>query len=384
MLKTQTTKMKMIKLLISVELLIGSLFSFGQDNKSTTDTLPKKISFLFAGDIMGHGPQFRAAWDSTTDTYDYAPCFKFVKHIVSSADIAIANLEVNFGGKPYSGYPTFSSPDALAGEIKNTGFDILAMANNHCYDKGKQGFERTINLLDSLKIPHLGTYINNQKRDSAYPMMIEKNGIKFALLNYTYSTNGIKPDTPSFVNYIKRDQIVADIAKADSLKANCIIAFMHWGNEYELVPNTDQRNLAQFLAQKGVDIIIGSHPHVVQTFELLHPDSTDSTKVVPVFYSLGNFISNQRDRYRNGGAMFYFEVEKGKYCRIINYNYIPYWVYKGILKGKYQYYIIPLALFNPENIILPEEDKNKLLEFSSDIKQQFPNLKENENIKNLP
>jgi poly-gamma-glutamate synthesis protein (capsule biosynthesis protein) len=171
---------------------------------------------------------------------------------------------------------------------------------------------------------------------------------------------------------------------ADSLKANFIIAFMHWGNEYELVPNVEQQNLAMFLSKQGVDLIIGSHPHVVQTFEILHPDSADSTKVVPVFYSLGNYISNQRDRHRDGGAMFYFEVEKDKKCRILNYNYIPYWVYKGTLKGKYQYYIIPLAYYNPENITLSDDDKNKLLEFSEDIKQHFPNLPENENIKNLP
>jgi poly-gamma-glutamate capsule biosynthesis protein CapA/YwtB (metallophosphatase superfamily) len=370
--------MKPLFILFCLFLIIES--TKAQIDSIEIDTIPKKLTMLFAGDIMGHGPQFRAAWDSVNDTFNYSPCFKYIKPFIESVDVAVANLEVNFGGKPYTGYPTFSSPDEMAREIQKTGFDVLGMANNHCYDKGKQGFERTIALLDSLKITHLGTYTDVSARDSTYPLIVNKNGLRIALFNYTYSTNGIKPDTPSFINYIRKEQIRKDIAKADSAGVDFKIMFIHWGLEYELIPNNDQKQLAKYFANLGFDVIVGSHPHVVQTFELLHPDSADSAKVVPVFYSLGNFISNQRDRYRDGGAVFYLEVEKRNNNKFLKYNYLPYWVYKGDLHGKYQYYVIPVSQYscNPNEFALPEEDNRKLLEFSNDVKMQFPNLQANE------
>jgi poly-gamma-glutamate capsule biosynthesis protein CapA/YwtB (metallophosphatase superfamily) len=373
----------MRNVLVALVFIINCINIDAQTDTLRADTISKKISLIFAGDIMGHGPQFRAAWDSVNDRYNYKPCFQFVKPFIESVDVAIANLEVNFGGKPYSGYPTFSSPDELAREIQNTGFDILGMANNHCYDKGKEGFERTISLLDSLRITHLGTYINSSVRDSSYPLIIEKNGFRIALFNYTYSTNGLKPDTPSVVNYLRKEQIRKDVVKADSIGVDFKIMFIHWGMEYENQPNGEQKKLAQYMAKIGIDIVIGSHPHVVQTFETLYPDSADSTRVVPVFYSLGNFISNQRDRYRDGGAIFYVNVEKHDSINTFKYNYLPYWVYKGEIQGKYQYYVIPVDLYKckAEEFVLPKEEKRKLLEFSDDIKMQFPNLPENDFFK---
>ena len=334
---------------------------------------------LFAGDVMGHGPQVRAAFDSSSGTYNYEPCFRFVKSYVQQADVAIANLEVVLGGEPYTGYPVFSSPDELAAELKRTGFDILVQANNHCYDKGKYGFERSIKTLDSLSIPHFGTYLNSTERTIAHPYILEKNGLRIALLNYTYGTNGIVAEKPNVVNYINKDQILADIAKADSLHVDFIIAIMHWGLEYELAPNKEQKDLASFLARNGCDAVIGSHPHVVQTFETIYPNASDSSKQVPVFYSMGNYVSNQRDRYRNGGAMFTLELQKNDSSKkVSNCKYIPYWVYKGVYSGKYQYYILPLSVYfiDEESFNLPKEDREKLLQFSNDIKERLPNIED--------
>lgn len=348
----------------------GILFSQYSDSS--------KLTIVFAGDIMGHSPQFMAAFDTIYGGYNYEPNFRFIKLYISSFDIAFANLEVTLGGSPYTGYPQFSSPDELAYDIKNTGFNFLVTANNHCVDRGKNGLQRTIAILDSVGIQHLGTYTDSVQRSNSYPLIIEKKGIRIAVLNYTYGTNGLLTEKPNIVNYINLRTIRNDLKKADLLKADYKIAIMHWGKEYELKPNNEQHKLAMFLAKNGCDAIIGSHPHVVQTFELLYPDTTDSTHVVPVFYSMGNLISNQRNRYCDGGAMFSLTIEKQTKTKAVNYNYMPYWVYKGIIKNKYQYYIIPLKLYfcQPGLFMLRPEDAIRLKEFESDVRSQFDNLKE--------
>jgi poly-gamma-glutamate synthesis protein (capsule biosynthesis protein) len=284
-------------------------------------------------------------------------------------------------GHPYSGYPQFSSPDELAYDIKNTGFKILVMANNHCYDRGKYGFQRTLAIIDSIGIPHLGTYKDSIQRSRNYPFITDKKGIRIALLNYTYGTNGLVPEKPNIVNYISKRTIADDLVKAKSLKADYIIAVMHWGKEYELKPNKEQIDLAKFLVKHGCDAIIGSHPHVVQTFEIIYPDTTDSTHFIPVFYSLGNLISNQRDRYRDGGAIFKLTLEKIKAkTHAVECSYLPYWVYRGALKGKYQYYVVPTNLFDnkPDSLKIPVADSVRIKEFESDIHLQLPNLKESD------
>jgi poly-gamma-glutamate synthesis protein (capsule biosynthesis protein) len=300
-----------------------------------------------------------------------------VSPILDSVDVAIANLETTLAGAPYSGYPLFSSPDALARDAHAAGFDVLATANNHCYDRGKAGMERTIRVLDSMRIPHVGTYFNKQARDTLFPLILEVKGKKIALLNYTYGTNGIGVDSPNVVNLINRKQIVDDLKKAELLGADVKVVFLHWGREYELTPNAEQRSLARFLAQQGADIVVGSHPHVVQTFEEVA--DTVRKRLVPVFYSLGNFISNQRDPDRDGGAMALFTVywsqandSVGAGRMKVRTSYCPYWVYKGTLGGKYQYYVLPLPNFL--EFPLPNEDKQRMREYYEVVQKQLRNV----------
>ena len=141
-----------------------------------------QISLLFVGDLMQHQAQIDAARQG--DGYNYNDCFRHVKKEISEADMAIGNLEVTLGGKPYRGYPAFSAPDEYLNAIKEAGFDVLLTANNHCLDKGKLGLERTILMLDSLKIHHAGTYRNPEERHKSYPLLIEKNGFRIVLLKY--------------------------------------------------------------------------------------------------------------------------------------------------------------------------------------------------------
>ncbi|MGC8803142.1 MAG: CapA family protein [Bacteroidales bacterium] len=353
-------------------LLLSSSLVCGQEQEKVSED---SVILLFAGDVMGHMPQVHAAFDFNTLSYSFASCFRFIQPILDSVDIAVANLESTLAGPPYSGYPLFSTPDALARDLFAAGFDILATANNHCYDKGKYGMERTIRVLDSLKIPHMGTYANAQARDTLFPLIICKKGVKIALFNYTYGTNGISVDTPNIVNMIDRRQIRRDLQRADSLKVDVKVIFLHWGREYELKPNSEQVSLARFLVQAGADIVVGSHPHVVQTFEEIQ--DTVRKRAVPVFYSLGNFISNQRDPNRDGGAMALFIIRwrtLSDSARVfeIKSQYCPFWVYKGTLEGRYQYYVLPLP--NGRNIPLPPEDRQRMEAYFEHVRMQLHNL----------
>lgn len=274
---------------------------------SVTLSAQEKITLLFAGDLMQHKEQISAA--RTLDGhYDYSPCFKLVKTQISSADLAIANLEVTLGGKPYTGYPAFSAPDEYLAAIKEAGFDVLLTANNHCLDRRQKGLQRTIMMLDSLHIPHLGTYKDEQQRQEHYPLLICKKGFRIALLNYTFGTNGIKVTPPNVVNYIDRKTISEDIRKAQSWHPDVLIACMHWGIEYQSLPSREQRELAHWMIQQGVTHIIGSHPHVVQPLEM-ETDSIDGTQHI-IVYSLGNFISNMSKINTDGGLLFTLELEK--------------------------------------------------------------------------
>ncbi len=247
------------------------------------------ISIYFAGDIMQHEAQLKAALRAD-GTYDYTGCFTQVTPEIEAADIAVCNFETTLGGAPYSGYPQFCSPDELAAAVRDAGFDIFLTANNHCLDRRTRGLVRTLDVLDSLDIPHLGTYRDLAERDSLYPYIIERNSMRIALLNYTYATNGIPVAAPCIVNYIDTTQIKADVIRARQLHADCIIACMHWGTEYRLEPDKSQKTLEEWLYSIGVDHIIGGHPHVVQPVRTLpHRYHAGSSLTV---WSLGNYISN--------------------------------------------------------------------------------------------
>lgn len=256
-----------------------------------------ELTVLIAGDLMQHEPQINAA--RRGNTYDYSECFQFVKPEIERADIAIANFEVTTGGAPYTGYPCFSAPDEYLRASIDAGFDVLTTANNHCCDRRAKGLRRTIEMMDSMKVRHLGTYRSQAERDQNYPFVIEKNGIKVCLLNFTYGTNGIPVPTGYVVNMIDTAQIAADIVKAKAMNPDVIIAIPHWGIEYQLLPEQKQKDLAAWLFAKGVDHIVGGHPHVLQPMEVSEWGGGKHLLV----YSLGNYISNQSKPNTTGGAM---------------------------------------------------------------------------------
>ncbi len=316
-----------------------SVLAIGQVSTVPAD----KMSLLFIGDIMGHDEQIWSAENRETRTYSYDTVFSYVRPLISEAGIAIANFEVTLAGQPYKGYPQFSSPAALAVACRNAGIDYLVTANNHAADRGKTGITGTINRLDSLGIPHTGTFLSQESKEALQPLMIRKDGLSLALLNYTYGTNGNAVPEPVIVNILDKESVTRDIEKAKSLNPDMLILFLHWGTEYDTVQTPEQSELAAYFFSKGVDLIIGSHPHVLQKM-IWYRDGSAMNKAV--VYSLGNFISNQRKPKTDGGSMVKIDIEKtGSSWKISNAGFFLIWVYTPIVKYRKQFYILPCSEF---------------------------------------
>ena len=375
---------KFFKKIIYFTVLLNILLLQTYSREFSSDT--SFIKIIFAGDIMGHDAQILGAYNPETKEYDYESTFRYVKSYIENADIAVGNLEVTFAGPPYKGYPRFSSPDDLAVKAESAGFDILVNANNHALDRGKSGFLRTLNLLDSLNIIHTGTFRNKEERDLNYPLIIEKNNIRIALLNYTYGTNSLKADTPCIVNRIDTIIIRQDLTKAKSAEPDYIVVIIHWGIEYERQENEFQQNLARFMLDKGADAIIGSHPHVVQPVEIYYPNNSDSSEFKVIVYSLGNFVSNQREQFRDGGIIFELILAKTLTgTNIFDYRYLPTWVYREDNKNNFTFYITPVMLYyeNESFFNFSDHDKYKITRFYNDTRGLLKNISESQFFNNL-
>lgn len=329
----------------------------------------QELSFIFAGDVMQHGPQIIAARNDKTDSYDYDASFQFVKPIIESKDIAIANLEVTHAGKPYAGYPQFSAPDELSAALQTAGFDVIITANNHSCDGGAKGVTRTLDILDALNIKHTGTFRNKAERDANYPLILNEKGMKVAILNYTYGTNGLSVAPPLIVNYIDSAVIRKDVKRAKELKADYIICTMHWGNEYESQPSAYQKKWEKFCYELGVDMIIGSHPHVVQPVETKIIGGENKLTV----WSLGNYVSNQKDRYKNGGLMVAATLEKKENkVELKKVEHSFHYVHIKQERGVKYYYMLPdfnYSNYRPD--FMQSEDQAKMKEFFNDSRALF-------------
>jgi len=326
---------------------------------------------------MGHDEQIRDAWDSASGTYSYEHVFRYVKPVVERSDIAIANLEVTLAGPPYKGYPQFSSPDALAEAARNAGFDIFIQANNHALDRGASGFKRTLSVLDSMNILHTGTFADSLEHSMNYPFIFQKNNIRIALLNYTYGTNGLEIAKPFIINRIDTALIANDLEIARRVRPDFIIVTIHWGEEYERSQNARQEKIAAFILNHGAGAIIGSHPHVVQPVELI--DASDSGMKRLVVYSLGNFVSNQRAQYKDGGIMFNMSLVKtDSGTKISDFGHIPSWVYREDLPDSSAFSVIPVSLYERNNKMfkLKDADKAKIARFAADTREHLQNIPE--------
>ena len=342
-------------------------------NQSGTGKTPKSqkittASVISTGDIMVHSTQLDGARVNETDSYDFSAFFRQAASYFKGYDLAVANLEVTFGGKEsgaFSGYPLFNTPDSLADVIKESGLNFLITANNHAYDTGLFGLKRTAQVLKEKGIPFTGT--KETPQDPAF-VVKEINGIKIGIADYTYETQGSDPsrkylnggaisvEANDLINTFSYQHIDDFYSEAESViaamkkdGADYIVFYMHWGDEYRLTANDWQRTIAQKLSNLGVNMIIGGHPHVIEPVELIRPEGGEGMTVC--LYSLGNCISNQRQElmdscpsgHTEDGMLFSFTLtKKGDDTTLTDLNIIPTWVDKYRGGSGYQYTIYPL------------------------------------------
>lgn len=291
-----------------MSLLLFSLISFITGALSSGG--PVGADLVFVGDAMQHQGQLDAAKSAGKGHgYDYSDCFALIAPTITEADYAVCNLEVPLGGGPdYSGYPCFSAPDSYAQALKDAGFDLFLTANNHCLDRHDKGARRTLTALDSLRVDHIGTYHDAADRRQKVPFIKDINGIKFGFLNYTYGTNGIEPTQGAEVALIDKPRMAEEIKLTREAGAEIVVVAIHWGVEYVLLQNRNQEEIADFLIDQGVDMIIGGHPHVIQPMKVVRNEKEN--KDVLLVYSLGNFISNMNTADTRGGALVRARVER--------------------------------------------------------------------------
>ncbi|WP_257530916.1 CapA family protein [Irregularibacter muris] len=350
----------------------------GQESPQNSEETPREeiprieeITMAAVGDIMVHSPQFEAAYVGGEEKYDFYPTFQPIEKYIQETDIAVANLETTFAGedKGYTGYPMFNSPEQLGKALKQTGFDVITTANNHSLDRRSQGVKSTLDFLDQEGLDYTGTARSQEERDRI--LIKEVKNVKIAFLAYTYGTNGIPlpEDEPYLVNLIDKTQIEEDIQRAKAENPDIIVASMHFGVEYQRTPNDEQKELVDFLAQQGVDVILGSHPHVIQPMEIKNVVTAEGEeKEVFVIYSMGNFISNQRDRYTDSGLILQMGFEKNfKTNKTVlkQVEYIPTWVNKTSTGGKLYYEVVAVEeamkqYENNESKLISKEGYNLL------------------------
>ncbi len=269
----------------------------------TTNT----ASFSAIGDILIHDRVFEPA-QIGDGTYDFTPHLKNVQSLLKAADITIANQESLIGGTEIglSSYPSFNSPYEVGYALTESGIDLVTMANNHTLDRGEKAIQSAITHWNQLGIPYTGAFLSEEDKKNI--RTIKKNGIIFSFLAYTYGTNGIETpkNKPYLVNRIEESNIEQDIAKASAV-SDVVVVSLHFGKEYERMPNEEQKQLALKTANAGADIIIGHHPHVLQPMEWI--ERNDGKRAF-VAYSLGNFFTGQNEEYKDIGGVLNIYVEK--------------------------------------------------------------------------
>lgn len=249
------------------------------------------VIIKMVGDVLLHTPVSDSGL-MEDGTYNYDHLFANVKDEIENADLALVNQEVILGGAELglSGYPAFNGAYEVGDAIAGAGFDVVLHATNHAIDRGKNGLLNCLNFWENNypDIAVLGINSSQEMQDTVY--ICEKNGIKIAILNYTYGTNGISmpADMPFAVNLIDKDKIAKDLEYAEA-NADITIVCPHWGVEYTHSENENQRELARYFTELGADLIIGTHPHVIQPVEWI--ETSNGNKAL-VYYSLGNFINS--------------------------------------------------------------------------------------------
>jgi poly-gamma-glutamate capsule biosynthesis protein CapA/YwtB (metallophosphatase superfamily) len=382
--------LQQILLLSGVGLLVGCPFQTSQLKPAEISPLATSLqpqsytttAQLFAvGDIMMHGSQIRAGHDPVTATYRYDSFFTQVKNTLTEGDWVIGNLETPIASAElkYTGYPLFNAPDTLADALKTAGFNILTTANNHALDRGEAGVLQTLANIKQRNLNPVGTAASPEEAQNI--LVLEKNEIKMAILAYTYGTNGIAMPAGKdyLVSLINEPKIIQDILRAKQ-SADIVTVALHFGSEYQRQPNSEQKRLVASLVKAGADIVLGSHPHVVQPYEVFEfTDESGKPRKAVAIYSMGNFISNQRGDYRDLGVIFQVKLSKqfpAATTTITEIQTSPTWVHRYSASGSYQFRVLALfpLLTTQDDPLLSSQEYPRLQTYFDQINSHLRSL----------
>lgn len=314
---------------------------------SEASAAPEKLTLIMVGDILLHD-RVEAASRQTDGSYNYDAIFANTKNLIREADLALVNQEVIIGGQEIGvgGYPAFNAPYEMADALAAAGFDVVCHGTNHALDRGAAGINHCI-LNWREKYPEIGVVGIHDSQESADGIYAaEKNGIRVAILNYTYGTNGIAlpSEMPYAVDYLSEENVIADIEKAEA-EADFTIVCPHWGTEYSLETDAMQKKWTSIFAEHGVDLVLGTHPHVIEPIEQVGD--------MLVYYSLGNFVNWTSDsgagianRMIGGMAQVTLVKDKNGTVRIKQHNVIP--LVSHVTTGTNGVTVYPLAQYTEE------------------------------------
>ncbi len=363
-----------------------SSFRFDEGNK-TINAIDSSvtISISVVGDLMCHSPQFQYA-QVDKDSFDFLPVYRNVKKYLMKSDFTFGNLETVTSGKSdggYTGYPMFNSPSSYITALKDVGFDLLVTANNHSLDRKEKGILKTLEEINNRNLNYVGTYFSQDDRDSIRVFDIK--GIRIAFLAYTYGTNGnpIPKDKDYLINLIDYDLIEKDIKSAKQDSAELVFINLHFGDEYKREPVQFQKDVVNKVIELGADIIIGGHPHVLQPVIFFKTNNAAFDTGFTV-YSMGNFISNQQDRYKDAGMILTLSLSKdfmNNKIELTEVNYLPTWVFKGnTSKGK-EYVILPAVEIYDSTITLTKNENVKMNQAFDDTRYTINKYTDNLKLK---
>lgn len=340
--------------------------------KSQEEEVPSEVSatLVVVGDIMVHDTQIAQAYNPETKTYNFDDSLSPVADHLSKGDLTLGNLETTLAGKDleYSSYPRFNTPENLAETLKNVGFDIIFTSNNHSFDRNEIGVIRTIENLKSYGLEWVGT---RQSAEEEGILLKDVNGIKMAFLAYTYGLNGfvLPQGKKHLVNLLEMERILSDVEKVRE-QVDLVVCYLHFGQEYSNEPTAEQRKIVEALCSAGVDIVLGSHPHVLQEIYL----SEDHSKIA--IYSMGNFVSSQKGLERQTSAIFRINIVKDLFAdkiQIQAIEYIPIYTYRYVEDNKLKFKVLPIedTLVNKPYDFVREKDYIILEQALKHVQQIF-------------
>ncbi len=310
----------------AVAILVYVVAFTGKDSevKTIAQKEPEKISVTIkaVGDNLIHSPIFKAC--RTEDGFNFDGLYTHITPYIADADIAVINQETIFVDETqtFTGYPAFGTPTEVGESVATAGFNVVTHATNHTYDRGYNAMMHTMNFWKQYEhITVLGIHESPEKQQEI--TVWEKDGLKIAMLNFTYGLNGYRlpADKPYLVNLLDRGEGNADLLRRAEEIADITVVFVHFGTEYTHNPTREQKRDVEFLTENGADVIIGGHPHVIQP--VAEHTSENANKSV-VFYSLGNFLSNQSgtDKILGGMASVTISKENGE-TFVESYEMLP-------------------------------------------------------------